>query len=333
MESYEAWPLFAEFADLKLGPELSRLAQEGVSIPSFLPASSGTMESLAALITGWPDAGVHTNYQATAQTAYASSVPAQFKRLGFRTRLFYGGYLSWQRVGKFAQAQGFDKVYGGGHMGDWNDGNEWGVDDEYLFDFVANTQTDDAPTFSLILSTIFHPPFDIDVAAKGFVLPELPSHLKSRCSQTPDAKMLGHFWYADRCLGEFVRRVKDTLPNTLFAITGDHAGRRSITDSPSPEEKTFVPCVFFGPDVLQGQSVPADAVGTHIDIGASLLALSMEPGERYFALGNNLFSPTPAPVAVNVHSLLEAGIVKPAGEGTGVLASLSRDRLVGYYAR
>jgi CTP synthase len=35
-----------------------------------------------------------------------------FKRLGYRTRLFYGGYLSWQRFGIFARDQGADEVYG-----------------------------------------------------------------------------------------------------------------------------------------------------------------------------------------------------------------------------
>ena len=313
MESYEAWPMFPEYESLGLAEELRRLARAGVSVVPFLPASSGTMESLAAIVTGLPDAGVHTNYQPTARRPYLTSLPEQFRRLGYRTRLFYGGYLSWQRIGEFSYSQGFDEVYGGAHMGLWRHGNEWGVDDEYLFGFVSRTVNDDVPSLNLILSTSFHPPFDIDVRAQGFTPSKIPDEIAARCDAVPDLRMLGHFWYADQCLGRFVRDVEESLPRILVAVTGDHAGRRTIVSHPTVAEQSLVPFVLYGPDVLRDCAVAPGTVGTHIDIGPTLVELCAPRGFRYHALGQNILRRRLS-VAVGKHTVIGREFIARLGQ-------------------
>lgn len=296
MESYEAWPLFEEFECLGIAPELNRLEKQGVSVRGFLPASSGTMESFATIITGLPDAGIHTNYQATARKAYPTSVAAIFKNLGYRTRMFYGGYLSWQSIADFSQAQGFDEVYGGGHMGSWASGNEWGVDDENLFTFVEKTVQGSPKSFNLILSTSFHPPYDINVGKKGFVTPEIPAAIAAKCGQPPVMKMLGHFWYADHFLGEFVHRTEAKLPHPLYLVTGDHSGRRAITQRPTIAERALVPCVLYGPDVLPTSTPATGMTGSHMDIGPTLVELAAPRGTVYHALGGNMLAKRNTPL-------------------------------------
>jgi len=288
MESCEAWPLLAEFEALGIAPQLRRLADGGVSIRPFLPSSSGTMESMAAIITGLPDAGVHTNYRESSRTPYPTAIAATFRKLGYATRMFYGGYLSWQRIADFSRDQGFDEVYGGGHAGAWRSGNEWGVDDEDLFRFVVDTVEDEPRSFNFILTTSFHPPYDIDVRQKGFRLSRIPGPIMRRCGEPPDLKMLGHFWYADHCLGEFVARVEDKLGLPLFAVTGDHAGRRTITRRPTLPEKCLVPFVLYGREVLAGVSAPPGAAGSHIDIAPTLIGLCAPQGATYASLGHDL---------------------------------------------
>ena len=167
-ESYSAWPLLPAYESLGLAGGVKNLAENGLSFKEFLPSAGGTMASLIAIMVGLPDAGVYTNYQRTSRSVYPSSIAGIFKQLGYKTRFFYGGYLSWQRIGDFCRSQGFDEIYGGGHMGNWVSSNEWGVDDEFLFEFVLKTVSDDIPSLNIILTTSFHRPFDIDVRAKGF---------------------------------------------------------------------------------------------------------------------------------------------------------------------
>ena len=336
MESYEQWPMLPAWASLGIAEGLKGIAARGVWLDRFLPASDGTMESLAVILTGLPEAGLHTAHQPRSARPYSTSLAPAFSRLGFRTRLFYGGYLSWQRVGEFARAQGFDEVYGAAHMAGQERANEWGVPDEALFAFVLAQLDDRRPSFDVVLTTSFHPPFDIDVKAEGFPLESPPADVLRRCADAPSLRMLGHFWYADRALGRFVERAAHVLPRAVFAITGDHAGRRTISANPSLDERTLVPLVLYGPHVLAGVRVPADAAGSHLDIGATLLELAAPPGFVYHAVGRNLLSPGAGRWGVGPSRVVGTTFVADVGrkasqaapgsaEGT-VLADLARLR-------
>lgn len=295
MESYEQWPMTPEYAGLGIADGLKGLAARGLWFNRFVPASDGTMSSLAAMVTGLPDADVHTAHQPNSRRPYPTSLPATFARLGFRTRLFYGGWLSWQRLEEFARAQGFTEVYGAAHMGGWSAANEWGVPDATLFDFVLAQLDDARPTFDLVLTTSFHPPYDLDVRALGFPLAAVPPEVRARCTSEPDLVALGHFWYADRAMADFVARAERVLRSALFAVTGDHAGRRTIVAHPTFEEKHLVPLVLYGPDVLGGRAMPPDAAGSHVDIPATLIELAAPTGFVYHALGRNLLAPSIRP--------------------------------------
>ncbi len=292
MESYDAWPFLKKYASLGITHNLTEMAQKGLHIETFLPASDSTMQSLASIISGLPYAHVEINYQATARKPYPSSIAETFKRLGYRTRLFYGGYLSWQRFGDFARDQGFEEIYGAPHM--WVPGattHEWGVDDEYLVNFIVNKVNDDQPSFNLIMTTSYHPPYNVDVWAKGFPLKEVPDDIKPLFDGTTSLKMLGHLWYADKCLGDLVKRAEAKLSRPLFAFTGDHFGRKFINARPEFFERSGVPFILCGKEVLRGVEMPKDAAGAHIDIPPTLIELSAPKGFEYYSVGQDLLAP------------------------------------------
>jgi hypothetical protein len=127
------------------------------------------MPSVGALITGLPEAGLVVNYQPASRKPFPTSIAAVFRRLGYRTRAFYAGYLSWQRFGDFCAEQGFEEIHGGGDMD--QSGllkREWGVEDDKLFDYVARHVPAEPPSFNLILSAGYHPPYTMDVWARGY---------------------------------------------------------------------------------------------------------------------------------------------------------------------
>jgi len=292
MESYDEWPFLKKYASLGVTQNLKVLAQKGLSFDTFLPASGGTMQSLSTIITGFPYSRVEINYQVTARKPYPSSIAETFKRLGYRTRLFYGGYLSWQRFGDFAHDQGFEEIYGAPHM--LKPGvtpHEWGVDDEYLVDFIVNTVNDDKPSFDLIMTTSYHPPYNIDVWAKGFPLKEVPDDIKPIFDGTTSLTMLGHLWYADKCLGDLVQRLEAKLSRPLFAFTGDHFGRKFINAKPDFFERSGVPFILYGKEVLRGVKIPKGAVGAHLDIPPTLIELTAPKGFEYYSVGQDLLTP------------------------------------------
>ncbi len=301
-ESYSAWALERRYAPLGLAGGLRGLAETGLQIRSFLPSSSGTMSSLSVIMTGLPDAGVTTNYQPGSRQPYPSSLAAIFQRLGYKTNFFYGGLLTWQRIGDFSRSQGFEKVYGGGHMGEWASSNEWGVDDEYLFDFILRTIRDDEPSFNMIMTTSFHPPYDIDVRSKGFKLSEIPAELKPycdvRCKSKLDYNYLGHLWYADREIGRFARKIERRWKSSLIAVTGDHAARRYVAKKPDLFERFAVPFVPHGKNILRGISLPPGAAGSHLDIAPTLIELTAPKGFRYHSMGKDLLAPNQSAIGI-----------------------------------
>ncbi len=291
MESYDAWPLLQKYASLGVTKNLTELGKKGLHFENFLPASEGTMESLSAIITDLPYPEVEINYQFTAKAPYPSSLFKTFKRLGYRTRLFYGGYLSWQRFGDFAHDQGAEEVYGAPDMGAWTTTHEWGVDDEYLMDFIERTVDDSRPSFNLIMTTSYHPPYNVDVWAKGFPLKEVPADIAPMFDGTTSLKMLGHLWYSDKCLGDFVRKEETGLKRPLFVFTGDHFGRKFINANPEFFERSGVPLILYGKDVLRGIKMPKNAAGAHIDIGPTLIELTAPKGFPYYSVGQDLLAP------------------------------------------
>jgi phosphoglycerol transferase MdoB-like AlkP superfamily enzyme len=311
MESLDTWPMMERYASLGLVENLKAMAREGIWIRRFLPDSDGTMKSFSTIITGLADAGLMTNYQPTARQPYPSSIAAIFSRLGYRTRFFYSGGAAWERIGPFSAEQGFEEVYCGGNIGGWARGNEWGVDDEYLYRFVLETVRDDRPSFNLILTTSNHPPYDVDVYGKGFPLHELPERF-SRGNAT--LLKLGHLWYSDRAVGDFARQVEKTLPRTLLAITGDHWSRWSVLPQPPAFERSSVPFILHGPEVLAGLERPPVLAGSHMDIGPTLVELAAPRGFRYHALGRDILASGGRPLAFGTQWILGPDFIVSTGD-------------------
>ena len=286
MESLDAWNLQEKYRNFKLLPNMEALGKDGILLKKFLSASNGTMTSLAAIITGLPDAGVVTNYQQSSQVPYPTSIAPQFKELGYRTRFFYGGYLGWQRIHDFCIDQGFDEVFGGGHMGNWLM-KEWGVDDHVLFDFIQKTVQDPRPSFNVVLSTTYHSPYDIDIYKWGFPYKRFPDGINSG-KATVSVEVFGHLWYTDKVLGDFIRSVHEQNRSAVFAVTGDHRSHNFISRTYSKYERFAVPLLLFGNGLNMPSAQCNRIAGSHMDIGPTLIELSAPQGFVYHSMGSNL---------------------------------------------
>lgn len=291
MESYDAWPFLPRYQSLGLVGGAQALAREGVLIRAFVPAGSGTMQSVGALVTGLPEVGAVVNYQPASRRPFPTTAPAIFKRLGYRTRMFYAGYLSWQRFGDFSKDQGFEEIYGGGDMVQGRLSREWGVEDDQLFDFILNKIPPDPPSFNVILSAGYHRPFTTDVYGKGFPLRTVPEDIKPLWEGAVSLAALGHFWFADQALSNFIVRAEQRLPDPVFAATGDHWSRDFLHERPNIYERNAVLMLWRGQDILPPVSDPAGLAGSHLDIVPTLVELAAPAGFKYHAFGGNLFAP------------------------------------------
>ncbi len=116
MESYDAWAMQPEYAGLHLTDRVRALGDEGIRVQAFISSGTSTIECLGVLMTGLPYSRVLVNYQPVVRNGLPTAAAPIFKQLGYRTRFFYGGFLSWERIGEFCREQGFDEAFGGDQM-------------------------------------------------------------------------------------------------------------------------------------------------------------------------------------------------------------------------
>ncbi len=100
-----------------------------------------------------------------------------------------------------------------------------------------------------------------------------------------------------------------------MAVTGDHAGRYPIALKPSLYEKYAVPFVLYGRNVLAGVGLPANAAGSHLDIGRTLIELTAPAGFAYHAMGSDLLDPSREFVGISRNLVI----------GANYIADMSRD--------
>jgi phosphoglycerol transferase MdoB-like AlkP superfamily enzyme len=287
LEGQSGFPLFARHRGLGLTPHLADLAERGMYLQRFLPASGGTIYSLGALFTGIPDSGVVPSLAPLARQPFPTSLAPTFTRLGYHTRFLYGGFLESKRYGAFAHEQGFAEVRGVNDMGE-GARNSWGIDDASLFRTAERILAEETgPSFTLILTTSNHPPFEADVAAAGFDT----TALAGKVAPGSDLKGLSHLWYNDHCVGRFAQALERRFPALLLAITGDHPSRRWVEAIPPVPERTSVPLILFGPQVLAGRSFPPGTVGDHLDLVRTLIERCAPAGFGYHAWGRDLLLP------------------------------------------
>ncbi|MFH1378121.1 MAG: sulfatase-like hydrolase/transferase [Planctomycetota bacterium] len=290
MESNDAWPLQDEFASLHLSDGLKNLGRDGILIRKFVSASSGTITSLSAIISGMNNPGVTTQMQPSATKPYPTSIAPIFKRLGYKTKLFYSGLVSWQGLQSFSLNQGFDEIHGGAKMEDPRDTASWGVEDEFLWNYInRETDADPTPSFNVVLTRSYHPPYDMDIYKLGYPVKTMPADIETIWNRQHRIEIYGHQWYSNRELERFVRGFVAKRPLSIFAVTGDHYSRKCIRKTPSLYEATAVPCLLFGPSIIKPGIVNADDLcGDHLDMIPTLIERAAPVGFEYHAVGRDL---------------------------------------------
>ena len=291
-ETYMMWPLLDKYQDIPMAAGMRRLLarEDAVLVDHTLPASNGTMFGVTSVLLGMAELNLQTANRPTAEHPYETALSTQLKKHGYKTRFFYGGFPSWEQVGLFMEHQAIDESFYAADFGEPN--GVWGIPDR---DFLANILPrvkDDEPSFNLILTSSNHPPYKVDQSRE----PDLPTEADFEKLLPPQtaqraltASRAWHFAYADKYLAEFVEEVLAKYPDSLVVITGDHADRWTLEQSPSLYERLAVPLVFIGRG-LNKKMVSKEAAAGHQDVAPTILELILPKGTQYYAFGKNAFN-------------------------------------------
>lgn len=288
-ENYAVWPFLNRYNFLHLVDNGKKYltSKESAHINNFISNGNGTMSSLKGLITGLAENGISYNYiPNTFKTKYETGIAWTMKKLGYKTVFWYGGSQNWQDVKKFALAQGFDEFYSKKDFNSKNIGI-WGISDQELFSNISKALTKekkDEKVFSFVLTTSNHPPFNLDVDKKGFNREDIRKKLpKSIADKKNILDQLGHIWYSDQCMGEFVDRTKQEYPDSLFLITGDHAERFSFKTEETLQAKSGIPFIIYGKGV-KAEWFNSVQAGVHMQAIPTLVEILAPKNYEYQSL-------------------------------------------------
>ena len=290
MESYDSWPLEDKYKSLGMSKNLTQIADNSIYFNNFLPSSESTMNSIASIITGIPYSGVSQSQIGAINPRYCSSIFDQFEKLGYQTNFFYGGLLSWNNINNLFKNQGVENQYSAVDMGGKNESGIWGIEDEKLFELVEKTIDNKYHSINIILTTSYHPPYSINLKEKGFPynsISDIPNNMLKYYDGSMDLKELGHLWYSDKCIGDFVRKAEKKFPDAIFCFTGDHYGRKFINSKPNLKEKSLVPFIIYGSSLKDSI---CNNPGSHIDIFPTLVEMISPKGFKYYSFGESLFN-------------------------------------------
>lgn len=290
-ESYANWPLLDKYSQLHIADGMKGIiaGEDADYCNAMLPNGASTISAMTGVTTGLADANLYlTTMPESFKQPYITAIAPQMEKLGYTTNFWYAGPATWERIGAFTEAQGFQHFYGRGDMPEEAEGSVWGCDDEYLYAQVLQRVSPDTSSFNVILNVSNHSPYTVDVAAKGFDADKLRQALPPEAAKDDWlVNELGHYWYADRELAGFVKNLKEKYPECLVLIVGDHADRYNIDKQPSMYERYVVPFVVTGAGVHKGTLLP-DSAGSQIDIGPTLIEMIAPKGFAYYAIGSSL---------------------------------------------
>jgi len=290
MESYDSWPLMDKYLPFNFSSNLNTIAKNGTHFTHFLPAGNTTIDSFGAIMTNVPNCGINLSHVGTVNDPFESSIFTQFKKLGYETNFYYGGYLSWENIGELSKYQGLDRIFSGVEAGGKTDTGGWGIEDEKLFGLVMKHTDKNKNSLNIILTTSYHAPYTVDLEAKGFPYKstdDFPAAVKKYYDGAMTLKELGHLWYGDKALGDFVKKAEKTYTKSLFTFTGDHFGRKFINSKPNLYEKSSVGFIMYGKSIPKAVNTTP---GSHIDIMPTLIEMIAPKGFQYYSFGESMFT-------------------------------------------
>lgn len=298
-ESYGLWPFLAEFNEpgaylVEQGRKYAASPQS-MGTQMALAQGTGTMPAIIGLLTGMPDTGMYPNYNVgMLQEPYGLGIGPVMKKLGYKTVFWYGGFSTWQNVKNFALEQSFDEFHDASEMPS-DEENAWGVADGDMFKAI-NAYMDKhrgEKIINVIMTTSNHPPYSVNVAKEGYDADKVRKNLPDSIANTDQQiKEMGHIWYADHVMGEFISKEEQVDPTALFVITGDHSERFTFAREESPKVASTIPIIFYGQGIKKEWLSP-DAFGMSIQIIPTLAELVGRTGQTYEAMVPSLFNQGP----------------------------------------
>ncbi|MCC8173417.1 MAG: LTA synthase family protein [Odoribacter sp.] len=262
LESFSADAIEVLGGEVGVTPNLNKLAREGVLFSQIYSTGNRSDRGVTGVIGASPAHPDFSLMKYPNKTAERPRFPLDLEKEGYSTRFYYAGDINFGGFRSYLTMSFQEIITEEDFSGEAKKNTfKWGIHDEYLFQRLAeDAQKAKEPFMYMVFNMSSHEPFDVpmETVIEG---------------NTNDRKFLNAIYYTDRCIGEFIRSLKESgmWDKTLLVMIADH-GTIGIRKRQAFEPETFhIPMIFSG-GVVNVQDTVINTIGSQIDMVATLFA-------------------------------------------------------------
>lgn len=268
LESFSKY-IMTEAGHVKgITPNLDRYSKEGMYFTRFYANSFRTDRAIVSVLSGLPAQPTMSVMDIPHKSTSLPSIASAMGKAGYSSTFYYGGDTNYSNMKSYLMGTGFQNVVSDKDFPKELHTGKWGVADgpvyeRILKDMIASDKR--KKHLRVVMSESSHEPFDVP----------FKSHIKE-----PE---LNAFYYADKCLGEFVEALKEKTDwdNTLVLIVPDHLGAYPLNIDNYAMWRYEIPMILLGGKITAQQ---VKTIGCQTDIPATLLGiLGVEHNEFLFS--------------------------------------------------
>ena len=239
-------------------PNLKALAAEGVEFTNCYANSFRTDRGVVCTLSGYPSyPDVSVMKLTDSKIAGLPSIARSLGRVGYDTEFIYGGDINFTNTNGYLLSTGYRRTFSEVDFpSDQRNDSKWGVHDEFAFEKALQhiQQKDTLKNWMLTVLTLSsHEPWEVPY------------------DRIKDDPIANSFAYLDHCIGEFIKKFKQTeaWKNSLVIFIPDHGNSHGLSEEIMMVEKNRIPLVMVG-GALNGNHV-IEAVCNQSDLAATLL--------------------------------------------------------------
>lgn len=296
-------------------PNLNQLAKEGVLFSNIYATGNRSDKGMAGVVSAYPAYPAYSLLKYPSKMGRHPRFPKDLEEEGYHTRFYYAGDINFGGFRALATMSFQDMVTENDFSGEATKTTfKWGIHDEFMFERLSEDVAQaPRPFMYMAFNMSSHEPFEVPMETK------IPG-------ETRDKRFLNAIYYSDRCIGEFVRKAKESgaWDNMLLVLVADH-GTISIKNHSFHDPAAFhIPLIFSG-GALNVRDTVISTIGSQTDVAATLLAQLDIPHSPY-KFSKNLLAENVVPFAY-YSTGSAAGVV--TDEGVTVMDLKSRKILMG----
>lgn len=283
MESFSSKLMKSLGGEPNVAVNLDTLAQEGVLFTNFYANSFRTDRGMVAVLSGYPAQPTTSLMKYPHKIQSVPSIAGSLKKVGYRTKYYYGGDADFTNMRSYVITSGFDELISDVDFPVSERLSKWGVHDHLVFKRLLQDLNAESTASSKLAGAAKRPFFKVVQTSSSHEPFEVPYRRLAN-------KRLNAFAYTDSCVGDFVRHFR-RLPqwkNTVIILVPDHLGAYPEHIDNLSIERYQIPLILIGGAVREPKHIPV--YGSQHDIAATLLAQLALP-HSMFTFSKDMLNP------------------------------------------